>query len=60
MEKEYNVVIFNENTNEMFLYAGLSWSDWEELKNILEFLGVPYIIGETLENTKRGFLDEKK
>lgn len=54
-EKEYHIVIFNTQTNEFYLYSGLSENDLHDTENILDFLNVPYLSGESIENTYRGF-----
>lgn len=61
-EKEYHIIIFNTEIHEMYLYSGLSENDLHDTENILDFLNVPYLSGETIENTYRDFVrnEQKK
>lgn len=50
-EKKYLMVIFNEKDNSHYIYVELSEIDCSDIKDILDFLDVPYTIGEIIENT---------
>lgn len=49
--KKYLMVIFNEKNDSHYIYSGFDNVGYSEIKDILDFLNISYVVGEIIENT---------